>query len=59
MKTHFLFFFYFFFIFFIRDEYRVIRMKSRKMKTIMLFDDVYIRPQLLYKNFTFCQTTIF
>ena len=34
-------------------------MKRRRVKTIMFFDDVHIRSQLPYKNFTFCQKTVF
>ena len=48
-----------FFILFIRDKYQIKKMKRRRVKTIMFFNDVHIRSQLSYKNFTFCQKTIF
>ena len=60
-KTHLLYFLFslLFFISLIRDKCRIKRVKRRRVKTIMLFDDVYIRSQLSYKNFTFYQKTIF
>ena len=54
-KTHLLYLlpFLFFFTLFIRDKYRIKRVKRRRVKTIMFFDDVHIRSQLSYKNSIF------
>ena len=41
----------------IRDEYGITKEKSRKMKTIMFFDD--FRSEFLYKNSIFRKKAVF